>query len=58
MSPIGTLIILMFCYFLPTFVARKGDRPMVLVINFFLGWTLIGWVIALAIAARPKGELK
>jgi len=36
-------------YFLPSIVAwNKGDRWSVVAINFFLGWTLIGWVIALA----------
>lgn len=44
-------------YFLPTIIALKRHRQAgaVLVLNLFLGWTLIGWVIALAIAcsARP-----
>ena len=34
-------------YFLPTIVARNGDRAgLVFVLNLFLGWTLIGWVAA------------
>ena len=54
MSPIGVLVVVLFFYFLPTFVAKKHDRPMVLVVNLFTGWTLVGWVVALAIAVRPQ----
>jgi hypothetical protein len=44
-------------YWAPTIVAvmRKDQLPnvwSVLVINFFLGWTLVGWVVALALACR------
>jgi len=38
-------------YFLPTIIARVRMHPQfesILVVNFFLGWTLIGWVAALA----------
>jgi hypothetical protein len=44
-------------YFLPTIiaVARKvTNQGSVLVINFFLGWTFIGWVVALAMACRTS----
>ena len=37
-------------YFLPSFVARgrnKKNAGAILVLNLFLGWTLIGWVISL-----------
>jgi RsiW-degrading membrane proteinase PrsW (M82 family) len=39
-------------YFLPFIVAkaRNSNRSgQVFVINFFLGWTFVGWVIALVI---------
>ena len=42
-------------YFAPSIVAlARGvpSRGSVLVVNLFLGWTGIGWVVALAIAAR------
>jgi Superinfection immunity protein len=42
-------------YFLPTIVAASRKVPNVgsiAVINVFLGWTLVGWVVALAMAAR------
>jgi len=41
-------------YFVPTIVAIVRKVPnvgSVIIINFFLGWTLIGWIIALAMAA-------
>ena len=44
-------------YFLPTVVALRRKVPnsiSVLVINLFLGWSLIGWVVALAMAVRTK----
>ena len=39
-------------YFVPTIVAVNRDHQVgpVAVINIFLGWSLIGWVVALAIA--------
>ena len=42
-------------YLLPTFVGvRRGAPNMgsVGVINLFLGWTVVGWVVALAMALR------
>ncbi len=45
--------IILGIYFLPTIVAgfRKHHNmgPLV-VVNVFLGWTLVGWVVALAMA--------
>lgn len=43
-------LILFFIYFLPTIVAFLRHHTNVLaifVLNLFLGWTLIGWVISL-----------
>lgn len=49
-------------YFLPTIMAAKAESKYagaVFVINTFLGWTIIGWVVALAWAAIPaKLEIK
>ena len=42
-------------YFLPTIVAfahSKRDAVSILVLNLLLGWTAIGWVIALVWAVR------
>lgn len=42
-------------YLLPVLIAgvrRAPDPGVVAVVNIFLGWTFIGWVIALALALR------
>jgi len=47
------LLFILLLYFIPTFAAKgKPQLNSVLAINFFLGWTLIGWVIALAWAVK------
>jgi hypothetical protein len=55
----GAAVILVFIliglYFVPTIVAVIRKVPnlgSVIVINLFLGWSVIGWVVALAMAAR------
>lgn len=56
----GIVIILLLSvglYFIPTIVAAVRQVPnlgSVIVINLFLGWSIIGWVVALAMAARSK----
>jgi hypothetical protein len=42
-------------YFLPTIVAlvrERHDKFSVFLLNLFLGWSLIGWVIALIWACK------
>jgi Superinfection immunity protein len=46
--------VILILYFLPTVIARRrGIRNdgLVILVNLFLGWTLIGWLFALAWAA-------
>lgn len=47
-----------FLYFLPTIIGSSRDVRWagIFVINLFLGWTLLGWVVALAwaVSAKPK----
>ena len=56
MELVGFLIlfaILLMPYFVPTFVAlARGHHQFwpIFVINLFLGWTFIGWVVALAMS--------
>lgn len=55
------LAVLFFLYWLPTMVAILRRTPSALgvaAINFFLGWTVIGWIVALilALAAYPAQE--
>lgn len=48
-------------YFIPTIVATQRNvlnKWSVAVINLFLGWTLLGWVVALAMALRTATEPK
>lgn len=47
------LLLLFALYFAPTTMAtrrKSRNRHSVFIINLFFGWTLIGWVIALAMA--------
>jgi hypothetical protein len=49
------ILFLVALYFIPTIVAVIRKVPnlgSVIVVNLFLGWSLIGWVVALAMAAR------
>jgi hypothetical protein len=42
-------------YFLPSIVAfarNKRDTAAILLLNTFLGWTVIGWVVALVWAVK------
>jgi hypothetical protein len=44
-------------YFLPTVIAWYRDSPIagsVTVVNLFLGWTFIGWVVSLAMAVGGR----
>ena len=52
---LGTLF-----YFLPTIVAfarSKRDLLSIFLLNLFLGWTLIGWIVALVWAAKVDAPL-
>ena len=52
-----TLVIVLL-YFLPSIFAwGKRDFLAVMAVNLFLGWTLIGWVVALALALRDEQTL-
>ena len=59
MNPIIFFLLMLALYLLPTIVAEvraHKSSNSVLVINLFLGWTLIGWVVALAIAFNSNVE--
>jgi hypothetical protein len=56
-SPALGIVFLIGLYFVPTIVAiarKVSDQGSVVVINLFLGWTLVGWVVALAMACRTS----
>ena len=44
------LYVLLYIYFIPSVVATKrqhSNRLAINILNIFLGWTFLGWVIAL-----------
>lgn len=48
-------------YMLPYLLAESHRHPHALAIgalNLFLGWTLLGWVVALAWASAKTGEAR
>jgi T4 superinfection immunity protein len=52
-----TLIAITFLYFLPSFLARdRHNFGAIFLFNFFLGWTFVGWIVALiwACASEPR----
>jgi len=56
---LGFLVFVLGAYFIPTAVAFGRDarsRLLVAVINTFLGWTLVGWLVALAVAIRSASR--
>ena len=43
-------------YFLPTIVAARRYHhrtSQIFIVNLFLGWTFLGWVVALVMAVGP-----
>ena len=54
-------LILLFIYFIPTVVAYSRNHTNALaifILNLFLGYTLVGWVIALIWAVYKKDTVK
>lgn len=50
MAEFMTLAFLLFAYLIPALVAHQRAHKnfsSILVLNLFLGWTFLGWVIAL-----------
>lgn len=57
----SAFLIVLALYLLPGIVAVARKVPhqgSVIVINLFLGWTFIGWVVALAMACRTNRILR
>jgi len=56
-----TLFCTILLYFLPAIIGRdKGDAAGIFLLNLFLGWTVIGWVLALiwACSAQPHAAMR
>lgn len=54
----GYAMALFFMYFLPTILAARGRRGSVFTVNLLLGWTLIGWCVAMFMAVRSMEDAK
>jgi len=59
MSGWSILFILLFViYFLPTLIAimnsNRAHRFSAIFVNIFLGWSVIGWIVALILAMKEK----
>ncbi|MGD0460857.1 MAG: superinfection immunity protein [Tepidisphaeraceae bacterium] len=51
---LGLLAAALFIYFLPFIVADQRQHPSagaIAILNIFLGWTFLGWVVALVWAS-------
>jgi len=43
-----TILVITACYFLPSILARNRNNFLsIFLLNFFLGWTVIFWIVAL-----------
>jgi len=54
------LVVGIALYLVPSLVAGMRNVPhegSIVVVNIFLGWTLVGWVVALAMACRSVPAL-
>lgn len=51
------IVFLVIVYFIPTAIAVKRKHPNrfgIVIVNIFLGWSLIGWVVALVWAVTDS----
>lgn len=52
-------ILALVIYFIPTYLAFKRKHPskiFILILNLFLGWTFLGYIIALIWALYPQNR--
>jgi cytochrome c biogenesis protein CcdA len=60
MTAVASLVLILLglgFYFIPTIVAGIRNSSLsaaAVIVNVFLGWTLVGWVVALALAVSGK----
>jgi len=56
MAALLLLVVGFLLYFLPSLIgSKRRNANSIFIVNLFLGWTLVGWVVALAwaVAAEP-----
>ena len=54
---LGTQIAIVLVYLVPSMIAQRYQhpkQPAILMLNVALGWTIVGWVIALLWALNPN----
>ena len=54
---LGTQIVVVLAYLAPSIIAQRYDHQKqraILLLNIALGWTIVGWVIALVWALRAS----
>ncbi len=54
---ISIVLIFITLYFIPSIIAIKKkhkDLSKILMINTFLGWTIVGWIISLVIVINKQ----
>lgn len=61
LSTIGTIgfLIGLGFYFIPSIIAlirKKRNKVAIIALNFFLGWSLIGWVVSLVWALKKDSQ--
>lgn len=63
-GPLGALVLLfvgLMLYFMPTMNAKSRKHPnrsSIFLLNLLLGWTLVGWVVALVWSASAIGPVE
>ncbi|WP_348971407.1 superinfection immunity protein [Pseudomonas atacamensis] len=63
-GPLGVLVLLfvgVLVYFMPSLNARHRRHPnfsSILLLNLFLGWTLIGWVVSIVWSASSIAPIE
>jgi ABC-type transport system involved in cytochrome c biogenesis permease component len=56
----STAIIILLVYFMPTVIAllsKKKNNLAILTLNLLLGWTVLGWIIALVWAVTKDSNM-
>jgi len=60
MAQVVVIAGLALLYFLPALVAwinRRKNAAAITLLNLFLGWTFVGWVLPLVLACIPDGHV-
>jgi hypothetical protein len=53
-QPIIIVGLILIAYFAPTWIAKKGRRGSIFVLNLFGGWTILLWILALYLAVKSN----